>query len=139
VKRSEALAALSRDHHVALFHALRLRRAGPDDLAGVVAAFLAFLAGPAREHFDQEEAILAPELPPDSGHLAARMLDEHAEILRRGRRLGADPDLEAASELGALLSAHVRFEERELFPVLERGLSPERLREVAVRLGHARS
>jgi len=35
--------------------------------------------------------------------------------------------LDAAHRLGALLSAHVRYEERELFPLLEERLSREDL------------
>ena len=44
-------------------------------------------------------------------------------------RLGAadDPLLDAAHGLGAQLSAHVRYEERELFPLLEGRLSHEAL------------
>jgi hypothetical protein len=42
VKRTPRLAPLSREHHVALEHALRLRRAQDPDVATVVARFLAF-------------------------------------------------------------------------------------------------
>ena len=88
MKRSPELAPLSRDHHVALEHALRLRRASEEDVAAVVAGFLAFLLGPGRAHFAQEEELLAPEVPEARADLARRMLDEHAEILRRAERLG---------------------------------------------------
>ncbi len=139
MKRSEALEELSRDHHVALGHSLRLRRCTTTNLAEVVAAFLAFLTGPGREHFEQEEEILAPEVPSSALHLVTRMSDEHAEIMRLGGMLGAEPDVDRARGLGSLLNAHVRFEERELFPVVERSLSPARLREIAARLSRARA
>lgn len=116
MKRGERLAPLSRDHHLALVHALRLRRATPDDVAQVVAGFLAYLLGHGLRHFAEEEQ-LAPEVP-DAG-LAARMLEEHAEILRRAERLGGDPQVAEAHALGDLLSGHVRFEERVVFPLLE--------------------
>ena len=83
MKRSPELAPLSRDHHVALEHALRLRRASDEDVAAVVAGFLAFLLGPGRAHFAQEEELLAPAIPSTWADLAQRMLDEHLEILRR--------------------------------------------------------
>ena len=120
MKRSAQLAPLSRDHHVALVHALRLRRATEADVAAVVAGFLAFLLGPGREHFAEEE-LLAPQVP--DACLAARMLDEHDEILRRAEQLGRDPRTEEAHAVGELLADHVRFEERELFPLLETALS----------------
>ena len=116
MKRSARLAPLSRDHHVALWHALRLRRATGDDVAEVVAGFLAYLLGPGRRHFAEEEQ-LVPEVPDTA--LAARMLDEHDEILRRAERLGEDPQVAEARAVGDLLAGHVRFEERELFPLLE--------------------
>jgi hypothetical protein len=116
MKRSARLAPLSRDHHVALWHALRLRRATGDDLTDVVGAFLGYLQGPGLRHFAEEEQ-LAPEVPDTA--MAARMLDEHDEILRRAERLGEDPGVADARALGELLAGHVRFEERELFPLLE--------------------
>ena len=127
MKRTAELAPLSRDHQVALAHALKLRRASEGDVAAVVAALLAFLATDGRAHFAQEEHLLAPEVPADHAHLAERMRAEHDDILRRAETLGRRPDVAAARELGELLSRHVRFEERELFPLLERGLSRPRL------------
>lgn len=137
MRRSPELAPLSRDHHVALEHALRLRRACEDDLAAVVSGFLAFLVGPGRAHFAQEEKLLAPAVPPARTDLAQRMLDEHVEILRRAERLGQDPRVMEARGLGDLLTRHVRFEERELFPLLEAQLPAERLRDIARTLSRA--
>ena len=138
MKRSAELASLSRDHHVALEHALRLRRASEADAASVVAAFLGFLVDEGRAHFTQEESLLAPEVPADRAELAERMLVEHEEILRRAATLGARPEAGAARELGELLSRHVRFEERELFPLLERRLPPARLLEISRDLARSR-
>ena len=134
MKRSPELAPLSRDHHVALEHALRLQRVSAEDVTRVVAAFLAFLLGPGRSHFAREEQLLAPEVPTDRAELGLRMLSDHEEILRRAEGVGHEPDVGQAHELGDLLSRHVRFEERELFPLLEARLSPERLRGIARRL-----
>jgi hypothetical protein len=139
MKRTAELAPLSRDHHVALAHALRLRRASAEDAAAVVAAFLAFLVGEGREHFAQEEALLAPEVPADRADLVERLLGEHEEILRRAAALGPRPEAGAARELGELLSSHVRFEERELFPLLERRLSASRLLEIGRELNRVKA
>jgi hemerythrin-like domain-containing protein len=130
VKRAPELAPLSRDHHVALEHALRLRRASAGDADTVVAAFLAFLVHDGRAHFAQEEKLLVPAVPDDHADLATRMLTEHEEILSRAAALGRRPDAASARALGELLSRHVRFEERELFPLLERRLPAARLLEL---------
>lgn len=131
MKRGAELAPLSHDHHVALEHALRLRRAEPGELAVVVARFLAFLLADGRRHFAQEEELLAPELPDAA---AERLRAEHAAILRRAAALGEAPDVEAARALGELLSGHVRYEERDLFPLLEARLSAAELAELGERL-----
>jgi hemerythrin-like domain-containing protein len=139
MKRAPELAPLSRDHHVALEHALRLRRASEDDAAAVVAAFLAFLVDDGRAHFAQEEKLLVPAVPDDHADLVRRMLTDHAEILRGAAALGQCPDVASARALGELLNRHVRFEERELFPLLERRLPSPRLLELGRELTRARA
>ena len=135
VKRSPELIPLSRDHHVALEHALRLVRATDADLPAVTARFLAFFVHDGERHFVQEEELLVPAIPGDARELAQRLLDEHAAIRDAARRLGEAQELEVATELGGLLTAHVRFEERELFPLLEDRLPASKLRDIARALG----
>jgi hemerythrin-like domain-containing protein len=134
VKRSPELTPLSRQHHTALARALGLRRAEAGDVAEAAAAFQEFFATKGERHFAQEEEVLLPALPAGQEALGRRMLDEHAEIRRRAAALGARPDVTAARELGELVNAHVRFEERELFPRLEAELAPEALAEIGRRL-----
>lgn len=131
MQRSEDLAPLSREHHVALEVALRLRRATAEDARAARAAFLAFFEDEAREHFRAEEELLLPafsrHVPGDDPDVV-RVLVEHVEIRRRAQDLGAGPcDLTDLHELGELLNAHVRHEERTLFPRVEAALDPEEL------------
>jgi hypothetical protein len=134
VQRSPALAPLSRDHHVTLTHALRLRRASEPDVPAVVAGFLAFLVDDGERHFRAEEEVLLPLLPDDEPAAGLRLTRDHAEIRRRARALGEHPDPAAAAELGELLAEHVRFEERELFPLLEARLEAAALADAGRRL-----
>jgi hypothetical protein len=132
VKRSAALAALSRDHHHALDAARRLRRAGGGELDAALAHLQAFWEPRGRRHFEIEEELILPALPqtdPDWREATARVRDEHARIRAAVDAVlapGGDGDgVEAAHALGALLHDHVRFEERDLFGLLEARL-PER-------------
>lgn len=102
-----------------------------------MAGFLAFLLGSGRTHFAQEEELLAPEVPEERADLARRMLDEHAEILRCAEGLGQAPCVADARTLGELLTRHVRFEERELFPLLEAHLPADRIRAIGRDLSRA--
>ena len=63
----------------------------------------------------------------------ARMLDEHLAIRREALRLAAGgASLDRVRALGELLHDHVRFEERQLFPLIEAALDEPALQELAV-------
>lgn len=125
MKRHRALQPLSRDHHVALVAAQRLRRA--DEPAQARDAFLAFWREHGAKHFRIEEEVLLPAFAahadPDA-ECVARMLIDHARIRAAAARLAddADPPVETLHELGTMLERHVRLEEREVFPLIEAAL-----------------
>ena len=134
MKRSEALAVLSRDHHQALAVALPLRRATAASLDGALAGFHDYFDGRGERHFDAEEEVLLPVLRgvPDGGALADRIVAEHEQL----RRLAADAgsSTAAAVALGDALHDHVRFEEREVFPLIEQTLGDDELAALGERL-----
>ena len=144
MKRSDALAPLSREHHVALEVALRLRRAEDADAATARAAFLGFFTPEGEAHVRVEEEVLLPAvadvLPPDDADVA-RVRDEHAEIRRRAADLAADAGTAVAElhTLGELLDEHVRHEERVFFPRIEAALGEERLARLGAELSAAGS
>src|SRR4051812_37457721 len=127
MRRSDELAPLSRHHHVALERALALRRA---DAAGAVAApqgFVAFLAGAGEAHFRAAGAARGRRREAEEH---ARLVDEHRRPREHAAQLRAAGDgvtPEAAHATGALLDAHVRWEERELLGGIEARLDPEEL------------
>jgi hypothetical protein len=133
VRRSAALAPLSRDHHHALDAARRLRHAEGADVAAAVAHFLAFFRADGERHFAIEEAHLLGALPSEDAEWAAaveRVRSDHAEIRAGARALAAAGDAPGAAEvraLGTRLHDHVRFEERHLFALLEERLGADEL------------
>ena len=131
MKRHPALVPLSHEHHHNLSFAQRLRRACLNDndaeRAVLLDIFRQQYAAPLEQHFQLEEAWLLPHLEETRGK---RLLAEHREL----RELAAAPSA-APLRLADALIAHVRFEERELFPWLEQHLSAERLTALATRLG----
>ncbi len=138
MQRSDELAPLSREHHVALEIALRLRRASADDAQAVRAAFLTFFEDEARAHFRAEEELLLPAFarhaPADDPDVV-RVLVDHVDLRRRAADLDAGPGaLQALHELGELLNAHVRHEERTLFPRIEAALSAAELQALGTAL-----
>jgi hemerythrin-like domain-containing protein len=125
MKRHPSLAPLSRDHHHALVLAQRLRRAGERDAAEAADAFLQHWMNEERLHFRLEEEVLLPAYAaygdPEHPAVVRTMLD-HMLIRRDVERLARGADLELLHELGGRLADHVRLEENELFPLVERTL-----------------
>jgi hemerythrin-like domain-containing protein len=125
MKRSAALATLSRDHHQALVVAQQLRRVTDATGAEAREAFLQYWTDHGRLHFRLEEELLFPAY---AGHgdphepVVLRALGEHAMIRHRAHVLSAAPSADAGAleQLGSELAAHVRLEEREVFPLIER-------------------
>jgi hemerythrin-like domain-containing protein len=113
VKRHPALQELSRDHQHALAVALKARRAEP----GAAEALRDFLEEEGYAHFALEERVLLPAFVPygdvDDPRIA-RMLVDHV-------RLRAVDQLDVVAA-GELLEAHVRLEEREIFPWIEEAM-----------------
>ena len=126
MKRSPALVPLGHDHHQALEAALRLRRATAEELDGAIARFRRFWREHGAHHFEIEEELLLPAIAGDRelDEMAARVRREHGQIRAASESLDT---LEDAHRLGQLLTDHVRFEERELFGLIEARLDPDRL------------
>jgi hemerythrin-like domain-containing protein len=135
MKRDVRLHGLTSDHHHALVLARRLREAAARGgldlilLADVRRRYIEEL-GP---HFALEEEELLPALEQvGRTDLVARTLRDH-EALRNHLAAAESGDLSRLSEFGALLEAHVRFEERDLFTACEALVGPEVLTRVALR------
>src|SRR4051794_35981299 len=102
VKRHEALAQLSRDHHEALFQAQRLRRATDEDIPVAVAGFLEFWRSVGHLHFRAEEEILLPSYAAyadAAGDAVVRVLVDHT-LIRRDADALESAELDRVHELG---------------------------------------
>jgi hypothetical protein len=68
-----------------------------------------------------------------------RVLTEHVDLRRRGQDLEtrSHPDPAALRELGDRLERHIRFEERELFPMIEAALPDDELSQLGAALVRA--
>ena len=129
MKRSTALSPLSHDHFEGLHLAQRIptglsRGEAPEGLAHeVVQVWHRHLA----PHFQTEEALLVGPLEATGAEtIARRLLSEHEALHGLVERVRTAPD-DALSEFADLLRQHIRFEEREAFPHLERHLAAEAL------------
>lgn len=117
MKRDERLVELSREHHTALKLARHLRVAhGSGEAVAAVGESVRALRAELEQHFDEEELTLLPILRVCARELGERLMREHVELRALLER---SDEADALTRLGALLEAHVRFEEREMFPCIE--------------------
>lgn len=135
-RRHESLIPLSREHQYALMVCLRIHRGLPEHGGGLdwlktrAANTVRFFDEDLAIHFQAEEQFLFPSMSEFSGAAAIieSLLDEHrslrrfAEQLRDGAR---DSYPGTLKEFADTLEAHIRKEERELFPIYEQQASAE--------------
>lgn len=123
MKRHDKLQDLSREHYAALKLALSAKRAAisgsPAEIGETGTACARAFAKELEPHFQIEETTWLPALR-QAGELAlvARTELDHAELRRLATGL-AQTDAEMLLAFADCLTAHVRFEERELFQAIE--------------------
>lgn len=144
-RRNDSIIPLSREHHYALLLCLRIHRGvkkyekDSDWLREQTRKSIRFFETNLVAHFDAEEGVLFPAI---SGMaLTTELLDtlykEHQEIrtriehLREMFRSGENTTLASAlNSFADLLEAHIRKEERQLFPIYEQEVTKEADRRV---------
>src|SRR6476659_5857268 len=140
MKRHLALIPLSRDHHNGLVQASRLRRAAADGDAsarlGAASEFVEFFRNEERVHLRDEEEELFPLLlrhvPSQPAPLREARL-QHLQLHGFAHKLAIAVaagivDRETLDATGELLHAHIRLEERQLFPLIEELVPDDELR-----------
>ncbi len=143
IKRHVALYPLSHHHTNALHMALKLKRAGTEKSRITVKEISqdldAFWNPDGRQHFREEEEVLltafAQYASVDRPEIN-EMLIEHVKIRALIDTLltSEETNLSKMHDLGELLEAHIRKEERIIFPMIEQALPEEKLQELAPHL-----
>jgi hemerythrin-like domain-containing protein len=134
IKRSKQLVPLSRDHHDALLFIWKIRQGLKNKTpVAVVGDYVKwFWNNHLKDHFDQEEKILLPNLP-NEDELVQRLKQEHVMIRNM---IDKESNETSISILGDALNDHIRFEERQLFPHIEQTVSEDQLNEISRQLDH---
>ncbi|MEO6252300.1 MAG: hemerythrin domain-containing protein [Ferruginibacter sp.] len=139
MKRHEALAPLSREHHGTLLLAQLLKRNAPEykglptNAKDKVEYALKQFEEIIKHHFQQEEIILekAKDHHDDINKLSAEIIQEHKQLTALFLSLNATTDLEATMDkLANVLQDHIRKEERVLFPLIQEHCPEELLQQI---------
>lgn len=139
VKRSPYIIKLSRDHHASLLFCWKLRQGLKLGIDGErMQPYVAYFAKDhMTPHFAEEEDILFPAAAQDP--LVLQAMDEHRMINQLVDQIGAAtgsqlPDL--LHDIANRVDEHVRFEERVLFPHLEKIVPEDALKRISEQLDH---
>ncbi len=134
-RRHDSLIPFSRDHHQSLVRAVRMINAhsAAADRIAALQGFVYEWDRRMRQHFIDEERLLIPLMLAEErsrlvgDHDALRSMVEQARtIVEAGAEDGG-----LCGEAGTRLEAHVRWEERVLFPTIEQRATPEELASLA--------
>ncbi|MGJ9458754.1 hemerythrin domain-containing protein [Oceanobacillus sp. CF4.6] len=140
IKRHESLKPLSRHHMIGLHLALKLKRAGKEvsrlTIDEIKQEATDFWNPNGQQHFREEEEILLPayaQYADVNQSEIVEMLLEHVKIRARINELirSETINLDLMHELGSLLETHIRKEERVIFPMIEKALPEDKLKELA--------
>lgn len=129
IKRSKELAPLSREHHNGLLFVFKIKQGlklGIDKER--IGAFCSWSwDSHFNLHFRKEEAALVPVLGMPHP-LIERMLSEHGKIQTLFESINVDLSFATLESLAQCINDHIRFEERQLFSLIEQVATPERLK-----------
>ena len=130
IKRNEHIVKLSKDHHFSLLFCWKIRNglkfnASPSRIINYVHYFWQHHMEP---HFTEEETILYAPVKDDA---VKKALEDHAEIKYLVATLDTSKTItQQLSALAEKVDEHVRYEERELFPHMEKVLNEEQLENI---------
>jgi iron-sulfur cluster repair protein YtfE (RIC family) len=136
IKRHQAIVSFSKDHHFVLLLVWKIRRGlakavQPERISRYV---LYFFEQDLQHHLADEEVHLFCRLPADNT-LRKQAEQDHAYLRKLIAAIRCHPEFsELLETLANTIERHVRFEERELFNILQAFLGETELTEIALRL-----
>ena len=130
IKRNAALIPLSREHHTDLLLVWKIRQGLKKGVeASRIGAYVQYMnAALIQDHFHTEETYLFDPVNP-ADELVAQAREHHRDLRQLVDYCAPTnhPEPQKLEQLANLLEVHVRFEERTLFPHLEKVLTARQL------------
>ncbi|MEP7164713.1 MAG: hemerythrin domain-containing protein [Ferruginibacter sp.] len=143
MKRHGTLTPLSREHHSALILAQLLKKGAPaykglpTGNAEKIMYAQKMFHNSLKEHFKKEELLInnVQHCHEDIQKLGKEIFIEHEQLTRSFLNLDKATDpVESMDELGSALDAHIRKEERVLFPLVQEHCPEKDLTEISILL-----
>ncbi len=133
IKRDKSLLSLSKEHHFGLLASWKIRRGfdlkvDPKRMANFVNDFW---LNHLNAHFIAEEKVLFNKL---THKLIDEALQQHAALRLLIKDINENGTVEQLTQFADLLEQHIRFEERQVFKLLQQELPEDKLSEIALEL-----
>lgn len=138
MKRSEQIKPLSRDHHFGLLFCWKIKQGLQYNIAlSRIQNYVQYYwQNHLRQHFEEEENILFNQLP----NICQTAIKEHLLIESDIQKINAGNfTAEDYERFAELVSNHIRYEERTLFPLIESSLEPLLLDKIGKQLNDLHS
>lgn len=138
MKRHPSLKKLSSDHHQGLVYSKKLimtARKTEAEAEEIFVLFAKFFNGELRVHFAEEENHLTPYF--ENNTLIKKMHSDHKNMKAAFEALNTEGGnlKDGLAAIGKMLNDHIRFEEKELFPMIENTLSESELENIGKKMG----
>lgn len=140
IKRSKYLLQLSKDHHFTLLFSWKIREGlkRKVEMERIKKYVQHFWESDMQAHFREEEEILFAPVKDDAVQKAIADHQQIKELVMTVLKSSAEEDVsQQLSTLADAVDAHVRYEERQLFPHLEKVLTEKQLEAIGEQLKQA--
>lgn len=133
IKRDKSLVVLSKEHHYGLLASWKIRRGFEleTDPQRIIAFVVNFWETHLSAHFIAEEEVLFNTI---KHALLEEALQQHSKLRMLVQLISEEGTLKQLANFADLLEHHIRFEERQVFKMLQQELSEEKLAEVGKKL-----
>ncbi len=125
LKRNKNLEKLSHDHHHGLVFSVRLKKGNKTTHNILINYVKDFWENHLLTHFEDEERLFLPLLT--DTEITGQFTSEHKQIRELVKKVISSANDESsrkyAFQLSELITSHIRFEERKMFPWLEKNSS----------------
>jgi hemerythrin-like domain-containing protein len=130
LKRHPALVPLSQDHHFGLLLGWKISQGTQKSVESqrIAAYVLYFFEEHLQKHFQEEEKYVFSLLD-SKDDMRKDAMKQHVDLLELKKELERNEEnrLPLLEQIGTSLTAHIRFEERELFPYMQQKLAQQEL------------
>lgn len=136
IKRNENILKLSKEHHFSLLFCWKIRQGLKAEIATsrIIKYVQYFKTHFLLPHFTEEEVFLFASL---DDKWVKKAIEQHKQINNLISKLSNNIEAnsnEQLEKLASLVDDHVRYEERQLFPHMEKTLSDEQLEAIGKQL-----